>query len=1292
MKKKILLFMIIIGALLYMSNPFSYASAAGGATHIVNEDISENTNWESGDTYIICRTSAGENPKVCSGVTLIIGNGATIKLGSGSINFGGTDYSLSDTFEVYGSIEASGTTFTSYSDTGYWSMLSMRDGSSADFADCTIERGGTGASTYAMIQTKDITAANGGDDGDTANDVNLSFSGCLFRDSGYYGNEQRSAVFYQNCGSGGDLNFQNCVFRDMGKSFNVYRSDGDFDVVVNGCTFENLAASGGNGTILSLAGGEDVSIKNCIFRYNGGDPATAKSYAADIVAYDASTGDAPRNLSVTGCAFDGNYAADSAGQSRYPISITEAVSLNAGIENPGNTVENYGSYAKVRVVGDEATSRDIVWGNMGLPYLVVVGGTSTSYIYPTFASSLTIEPGLEVRFAAASHIVMKGSIKAEGTASAPILFRSDADFSAQNSETGKDGYILISHLNSQNIESSFEYCNFQHMYEGIKCSNTTYVGTASISIKNCSFDLMDYAAVEISSDRDIFSRDNALIENCVISDSMNYGLYMKAYTDYTTACTIKGCLIENCGKSGIFLVRSSALIKNTVLDGNGCFYNASDSADENGSGIVNQLDAGVELLNCTIYGSGRYGIYTYGSTTGTAGKINVKNSIIWDNKDTLGTVYGIRAKSSSSLTYSDINGTDSGGVSRGTGCISAEPLFADASDGDFHLKSAYGRYKDGSWLNDTESSPCIDAGNPASDYSTEPLPNGKRINMGAYGNTAQASKSASSGDESLEGAVSVSGSLKYGETLTADTSAITSPNPGSLTYQWQRGGADIAGADQSAYIAGEDDIGTIISVTVTAENYSGSLSAAAEGIIAKADGPAAPSAPGMTDRSASSITLIQTEGYEYSKDGTNWQTSNLFSGLTANTSYTFYQRVAETATAKASSASQGASFSTNSSSGSGSGGSGGASGGSGTATEKSEKISIKSGDGNLSVSGSLMLSDNGFRVAILKDQFSLIAAGKNSGLIIDTEKADIFFDSDVVNYVSGLSADGDISLEIKEADKSLFSHENQERIGDHPVYDFTFMAGDNQISDLGGGNVTISMPYTLREGEDPNAIVVYYIDDAGQLTIVNGAYNKETGRVSFVVSHFSLYAIAYNKVNFSDVAEETWYYDAVSFIAARGITTGDRDGKFKPSSPLTRGQFIVMLMRAYGIASEEVPNDNFSDAGNTYYTNYLAAAKRLGITKGRGGNMFAPDAKISRQDMFTLLYRALLTIDKLPEEAGNEASANYKDWADISDYAKDAVSALIKSQIISGDNNCLYPKEISSRSQMAQVLYKLLSQ
>ena len=185
--------------------------------------------------------------------------------------------------------------------------------------------------------------------------------------------------------------------------------------------------------------------------------------------------------------------------------------------------------------------------------------------------------------------------------------------------------------------------------------------------------------------------------------------------------------------------------------------------------------------------------------------------------------------------------------------------------------------------------------------------------------------------------------------------------------------------------------------------------------------------------------------------------------------------------------------------------------------------------------------------------------------------------------------------------------------------------------------------------------------------------------------------MGYNKVAFSDVVSTDWYYNPVTFIAARGITTGSTANTFSPNNTLTRGQFIVMLMRAYGIEADTNPTDNFSDAGDTYYSNYLAAAKRLGISNGIGNNTFAPDREITRQDMFTLLYRALGVLDELPEVAGSKTTSDFGDAGLISSYAQEAMNAMVQSGIISGSGGKLNPTGTTIRAEMVQVLYNLLS-
>jgi len=73
--------------------------------------------------------------------------------------------------------------------------------------------------------------------------------------------------------------------------------------------------------------------------------------------------------------------------------------------------------------------------------------------------------------------------------------------------------------------------------------------------------------------------------------------------------------------------------------------------------------------------------------------------------------------------------------------LGMDPQFVDLVAGDYHLASRVGCYVADQWTNDTRQSPCIDAGDPAVSFGREPLPNGERCNIGAYGDSPWASLS-----------------------------------------------------------------------------------------------------------------------------------------------------------------------------------------------------------------------------------------------------------------------------------------------------------------------------------------------------------------------------------------------------------------------------------------------------------------------------------------------------------------------------------------------------------------------
>jgi hypothetical protein len=151
------------------------------------------------------------------------------------------------------------------------------------------------------------------------------------------------------------------------------------------------------------------------------------------------------------------------------------------------------------------------------------------------------------------------------------------------------------------------------------------------------------------------------------------------------------------------------------------------------------------IKNCTVAHN------TSGIWVRAGGTTTIENCIIYH-----GGGVSLDNGATVKIRYSDIQGGLEGiyrrkdrTVNWGPGNIDTDPCFVRVGDwfgelnGDYHLKSQAGRWDPNSqtWVQDKLTSPCIDAGDPISPVGLEPFPNGGRINMGAYGGTAEASKS-----------------------------------------------------------------------------------------------------------------------------------------------------------------------------------------------------------------------------------------------------------------------------------------------------------------------------------------------------------------------------------------------------------------------------------------------------------------------------------------------------------------------------------------------------------------------
>ena len=286
-----------------------------------------------------------------------------------------------------------------------------------------------------------------------------------------------------------------------------------------------------------------------------------------------------------------------------------------------------------------------------------------------------------------------------------------------------------------------------------------------------------------------------ICENLISENSFGYGGGLYADSDSRQAQVTRNTIAGNtAGCGGGMHIRAATVVSNNLIINN-------NSSQQYGAGAWLDAQYGAAISNCTFVGN----VAPWGSTVMVGGKGTISNCILWGND----TIYEIDCSGSCMVRYSNV----SGGRERvrsdpvpslgwGPENTDTDPLFADYLNGDFHLKSQAGRWDPeasdgaGGWVYDVVTSPCIDAGAPADSYANETLPNGGRVNIGAYGNTDQASKSpwVLSVDSSPMGGLGITGSAagvtdyqrlwRHGETVSLR--APIAVEFGGTTYAFQQ--------------------------------------------------------------------------------------------------------------------------------------------------------------------------------------------------------------------------------------------------------------------------------------------------------------------------------------------------------------------------------------------------------------------------------------------------------------------------------------------------------------------------
>ena len=229
-----------------------------------------------------------------------------------------------------------------------------------------------------------------------------------------------------------------------------------------------------------------------------------------------------------------------------------------------------------------------------------------------------------------------------------------------------------------------------------------------------------------------------------------------------------------------------------------------------------------------------------------------------------------------------------------------------------------------------------------------------------------------------------------------------------------------------------------------------------------------------------------------------------------------------------------------------------------------------------------------------------------------------------------------------------------------------------------GGSISPSGNVSVREGRDQTFTIT---PDKGYAVANVKIDGKSIGAVKSYtfenVRRTHTIEVIFMKANgnpqtgvFVDVAEGSYYEEAIDWAVEKGITNGVSSNMFAPNDPCTRAQIVTFLWRAAGSPAPKSISSFTDVPADAFYAKAVAWAVENGITSGTGESKFSPNATCTRAQAVTFLYRA----------SGSPAVSGSAEFSDVSATAfyADAVAWAAKKGITTGiggglfgaDNDC----------------------
>ena len=263
---------------------------------------------------------------------------------------------------------------------------------------------------------------------------------------------------------------------------------------------------------------------------------------------------------------------------------------------------------------------------------------------------------------------------------------------------------------------------------------------------------------------------------------------------------------------------------------------------------------------------------------------------------------------------------------------------------------------------------------------------------------------------------------------------------------------------------------------------------------------------------------------------------------------------------------------------------------------------------------------------------------------------------------------------------SVTWEDNDPNTAYYAVYKFN-KGEDIDITSINAGPALVA---TLRKTD--NLRQMYFDTDTGtnDVTYVISALDRLHNQSRGLIVHIE------QSKYFYDVSRPVfWAVSSIDYLYRRSIVIGDGQGYFHPSDYTRRADFVIMLVRTFGLLAEIT--ENYKDVPDTaYYSEAVSIAKGYGITPDTED--FRPLENITREEMFVMMYKLLIKRGLNLPEPSDEALLVYNDRDDISIDAQEALSVLTTAGLMAGSgNDKADPASPSTRAQIAVVIFRMIS-